>query len=128
MVELWVPILTGIFTLLLGSLALVLWARMGGLQKQLTEALESRRGIYDQLREIRGSYVTGEDCQRQEQEMRTRLAGFSDAVLKLEGVKSDVANMQRQSKDVLEQLIVVKEDVARITGRLESLNGKGGHR
>jgi len=95
MVELWVPILTGIFTLLLGSLALVLWARMGGLQKQLTEALESRRGIYDQLREIRGSYVTGEDCQRQEQEMRTRLAGFSDAVLKLEGVKSDVANMQR---------------------------------
>ena len=97
--------------------------RVKKVERDVEHAQRSRSKIYQDITDIRGKFVHKGECTEQRDEMMQRIAGFNESVLKLERVSERTNTVMKLGDRLLQQMISVKEDVASITARVESLNG-----
>jgi len=81
----------------------------------------ARKDIYEQLDHIRTRFVHKEECQRMHETLTEQYAGVQTATLKLERVGERTDMALKRGEDLLQELIGVKEDVARLCARMEAL-------
>jgi len=98
--------------------------KMAAFDLRLGEAAGARRGIHQDMTKIRGTFVHKNECKERYEALAGQLAGFNEAVLKLERVGERTEVIDRNNRQILEQLIETKTEIAEIGGQIKRMNGK----
>lgn len=102
--------------------------RVGRLEKEMeketTGSMNDRRDMDDKVARVRQEFVHKKECSEAMGLMRDQLASFNGSVLKLERVSERTDQALESTKELMQQVISTKEDLAHLVGRVESMNGK----